>query len=168
MTKKWCSGRLCYGSRLLSWSRDSIFCLSFAGKAQTAAVKRDAEIGVAQANRDAGIREAECEKAAMDVKYNTDTKIEDNSRAFKLQKAHFDKEVNTAVKTIGFHFLFRKFVLLSGSTHPFVCFYRKRRLNWLTNCKRRKYNKKLEMKKSRFRSVQQKTKSSSLCFESGA
>merc|ERR1712029_47416 len=61
-----------------------------------AAVKRDAEIGVAQANRDAGIREAECEKAAMDVKYNTDTKIEDNSRAFKLQKAHFDKEVNSA------------------------------------------------------------------------
>ena len=67
------------------------------GKAQTAAVKRDAEIGVAQANRDAGIREAECEKSAMDVKYNTDTKIEDNSRAFKLQKANFDKEVNTAV-----------------------------------------------------------------------
>ena len=67
------------------------------GKAQTAAVKRDAEIGVAQANRDAGIREAECEKAAMDVKYNTDTKIEDNSRAFKLQKANFDREVNTAV-----------------------------------------------------------------------
>jgi len=32
----------------------------------------------------------------MDVKYNTDTKIEDNSRAFKLQKANFDKEVNTA------------------------------------------------------------------------
>ncbi len=34
----------------------------------------------------------------MDVKYNTDTKIEDNSRAFKLQKANFDKEVNTAVR----------------------------------------------------------------------
>merc|ERR1719297_273279 len=42
------------------------------------------------------IREAECEKAAMDVKYSTDTKIEDNSRAFKLQKANFDSEVNTA------------------------------------------------------------------------
>jgi len=66
------------------------------GKAQTAAVKRDAEIGVAQANRDAGIREAECEKAAMDIKYSTDTKIEDNSRGFKLQKANFDMEVNTA------------------------------------------------------------------------
>merc|ERR1719429_238752 len=75
---------------------DNVTYLQSLGKAQTAAVKRDAEIGVAQANRDAGIREAECEKAAMDVKYNTDTKIEDNSRAFKLQKAHFDKEVNTA------------------------------------------------------------------------
>ena len=29
-----------------------------------------------------------------------DTKIEDNSRGFKLQKANFDSEVNTAV---GFH-----------------------------------------------------------------
>merc|ERR1719443_1132449 len=75
---------------------DNVTYLQSLGKAQTAAVKRDAEIGVAQANRDAGIREAECEKAAMDVKYSTDTKIEDNSRAFKLQKANFDKEVNTA------------------------------------------------------------------------
>jgi flotillin len=31
-----------------------------------------------QANRDAGIREAECEKAAMDVKYSMDTKTENN------------------------------------------------------------------------------------------
>merc|ERR1719438_396291 len=75
---------------------DTVTYLASLGKAQTAAVKRDAEIGVAQANRDAGIREAECEKAAMDIKYSTDTKIEDNSRAFKLQKANFDKEVNTA------------------------------------------------------------------------
>merc|ERR1719508_694355 len=75
---------------------DNVTYLQSLGKAQTAAVKRDAEIGVAQANRDAGIREAECEKAAMDVKYSTDTKIEDNSRSFKLQKANFDSEVNTA------------------------------------------------------------------------
>jgi hypothetical protein len=47
--------------------------------------------------RDAGIREAECERTAMDVKYSTDTKIEDNSRMYKLQKANFDQEVNTAV-----------------------------------------------------------------------
>merc|ERR1719483_835930 len=75
---------------------DNVTYLQSLGKAQTAAVKRDAEIGVAQANRDAGIREAECEKAAMDIKYSTDTKIEDNSRGFKLQKANFDSEVNTA------------------------------------------------------------------------
>merc|ERR1719466_196437 len=75
---------------------DNVTYLQSLGKAQTAAVKRDAEIGVAQANRDAGIREAECEKSAMDIKYSTDTKIEDNSRGFKLQKANFDSEVNTA------------------------------------------------------------------------
>merc|ERR1719308_105823 len=75
---------------------DNVDYLASLGKTQTAVVKRDAEIGVAQANRDAGIREAECEKAAMDIKYSTDTKIEDNSRGFKLQKANFDMEVNTA------------------------------------------------------------------------
>merc|ERR1719510_774752 len=64
---------------------DNVDYLASLGKSQTAAVKRDAEIGVAQANRDAGIREAECEKSAMDIKYSTDTKIEDNSRAFKVQ-----------------------------------------------------------------------------------
>ena len=30
--------------------------------------------------------------------FYADTKIEDNSRAFKLQKANFDSEVNTAVR----------------------------------------------------------------------
>lgn len=34
---------------------------------------------------------------AMEVKCSTDTKIEDNSRMFQLQKAHFDQEINTAV-----------------------------------------------------------------------
>ncbi|CAH2051958.1 unnamed protein product, partial [Iphiclides podalirius] len=75
---------------------DDVQYLASLGKAQTAAVKRDANIGVAQANRDAGIREAECEKSAMDVKYSTDTKIEDNNRLYKLQKAQFDQEINTA------------------------------------------------------------------------
>ncbi|GIY33130.1 hypothetical protein CEXT_516461 [Caerostris extrusa] len=56
---------------------------------------RDADVGVAQANRDAGIREAECEKAAMDVKYGANTKIEDSHRLFQLQKSNFDAEVNT-------------------------------------------------------------------------
>merc|ERR1719234_1653666 len=88
------------GIEILSFTLKDVFdnvdYLASLGKSQTAAVKRDAEIGVAQANRDAGIRQAECEKSAMDIKYSTDTKIEDNSRAFKLQKANFDKEVNSA------------------------------------------------------------------------
>merc|ERR1719186_2520004 len=75
---------------------DNVEYLESLGKAQTSVVKRDAEIGVAQANRDAGIRQAECQKAAMDVKYSTDTKIENNSKGFELQKANFDSEVNTA------------------------------------------------------------------------
>lgn len=78
---------------------DDVQYLASLGKSQTASVKRDADTGVAEANRDAGIREAECEKSAMDVKYATDTKIEDNARMFKLQKANFDQEINTAVRT---------------------------------------------------------------------
>ena len=39
------------------------------------------------ANRDAGIKQAECEKAAMDVKYDTDTKIEgEKNYCFALKK----------------------------------------------------------------------------------
>ena len=53
-------------------------------------------IGVAESNRDAGIKEADCQKKAMDVKFETDTRIENDTRAFKLQKANFEKEVNTA------------------------------------------------------------------------
>merc|ERR1719346_313280 len=102
---------------------DNVTYLQSLGKAQTAAVKRDAEIGVAQANRDAGIREAECEKAAMDIKYSTDTKIEDNSRAFKLQKANFDKEVNS----------------------------RKRRPNLPMNCKQLKSSRRSGTRRSRSR-----------------
>lgn len=88
------------GIEILSFTikdvNDSVEYLSSLGKAQTANVKRDAAVGVAQANRDAGIREAECEKASMDVKYNMDTKVEDNTRLYKLQKSNFDREINTA------------------------------------------------------------------------
>ena len=47
---------------------DRVEYLASLGKAQTAAVKRDADIGVAEANRDAGIKEAEAEKTHMDSK----------------------------------------------------------------------------------------------------
>ncbi|NWW90457.1 FLOT2 protein, partial [Rhynochetos jubatus] len=76
---------------------DKVDYLSSLGKTQTAAVRRDADIGVAEAERDAGIREAECKKEMMDVKFMSDTKIADSRRAFELQKAAFSEEVN--VKT---------------------------------------------------------------------
>ncbi|ESO09353.1 hypothetical protein HELRODRAFT_185339 [Helobdella robusta] len=73
---------------------DSVEYLESLGRAQTANVKRDADIGVAEANRDAGIREAECEKAKMDVKYVADTKIANSLREFEMQKSNFNIEVN--------------------------------------------------------------------------
>lgn len=73
---------------------DSVEYLESLGRAQTANVKRDADIGVAEANRDAGIREAECEKARMDTKYAADTKIANSRRQYEMQKANFDMEVN--------------------------------------------------------------------------
>jgi len=75
---------------------DRVEYLASLGKAQTAAVKRDADIGVAEANRDAGIKEAEAEKTHMDAKFEADTKIANSEREYKLQKASFDQEVNTA------------------------------------------------------------------------
>merc|ERR1719422_2898058 len=75
---------------------DNVDYLASLGKSQTAAVKRDAEIGVAQANRDAGIREAECQKASMDERFSCQATIENHTRAYKLQCAKFDEEVNTA------------------------------------------------------------------------
>ncbi|XP_051891868.1 flotillin-2 isoform X1 [Pristis pectinata] len=74
---------------------DKVEYLSSLGKSQTAVVQRDAEIGVAEAERDAGIREAECKKEAMDVKYSADTKMADSKRAFEMQKAAFNQEINT-------------------------------------------------------------------------
>lgn len=97
--------------------------LSSLGKTQTAAVQRDADIGVAEAERDAGIRvhtviqinwftsilsahscfissplqEAECKKEMMDVKFQADTKMADSKRELEMQKAAFNQEVNTKV-----------------------------------------------------------------------
>ena len=75
---------------------DNVEYLSSLGKSRTATVIKDAAIGVANCNRDAGIKEAEYLKAAMDAKFETDTKIEEYTRAYKLQVAEFEKEVNTA------------------------------------------------------------------------
>ncbi|XP_031664175.1 flotillin-2a-like isoform X1 [Oncorhynchus kisutch] len=74
---------------------DKVEYLSSLGKSQTAAVQRDADIGVAEAGRDAGIREAECKKEMMDIKFQADTKMADSKRGLEMQKAAFNQEVNT-------------------------------------------------------------------------
>ncbi|XP_067931673.1 flotillin-2a-like [Watersipora subatra] len=73
---------------------DRVDYLTSLGRAQTAIVKRDADIGVAEANRDAGIREAECEKTMMDTKYDADSRVADSNRGFQMMQAQFDQEVN--------------------------------------------------------------------------
>lgn len=74
---------------------DTVDYLDSLGKTQTAAVKRDADIGVAEAERDAGIREAECEKSMMDIKFDADTKVADSQRQYEMLKAGYEAEVNT-------------------------------------------------------------------------
>ena len=76
---------------------DNVEYLASLGKSRTATVIKDADIGVANSNRDAGIKEAECLKSTKDVQFEARTKIEDDTRAYKLQCAEYEKEVNTAV-----------------------------------------------------------------------
>ncbi|XP_053279364.1 flotillin-2 [Pleuronectes platessa] len=87
------------GIEILSFTIKDVFdkldYLSSLGKTQTAAVQKDADIGVAEAERDAGIREAECRKEMMQVKFLADTKMADSKRELDLQKASFSQEVNT-------------------------------------------------------------------------
>ena len=73
---------------------DNVDYLASLGKSKIAEVKRDASVGVANAERDAGIREAECQKASMDIKFSADSKIEDSLRQYLTKKSEFETEVN--------------------------------------------------------------------------
>lgn len=73
---------------------DNVEYLASLGKSKIAEVKRNATVGVANAERDAGIRESECLKSSMDVKYSADSKIEDSNRQYLTEKAAFETEVN--------------------------------------------------------------------------
>ena len=75
---------------------DDVMYLSSLGRSQTAIVKRNADIGKAMSNRDAGIVEAECQKVAMDVAYQTTNTTNMNTRNYNMAKANFNKELNTA------------------------------------------------------------------------
>merc|ERR1719354_719433 len=84
------------GIEILSFTikdiKDKVRYLDSLGKTQTASVKKEADIGVAEANRDAGIREAECDRGRLDKRYLADTAIADAERAYDLKKAAFDQE----------------------------------------------------------------------------
>jgi len=86
------------GIEILSFTikeiQDKVRYLDSLGKTQTASVKKEADIGVAEANRDAGIKEAECERGRLDKRYLADTSIADSAREYEMQKALFDQEVN--------------------------------------------------------------------------
>lgn len=75
---------------------DRVEYLNSLGRAQTANVKRDADIGVAEAERDASIKEAECDRARMDVRYASDTHIANSTRDFQVCAASIEQEINTA------------------------------------------------------------------------
>ncbi|XP_062521918.1 flotillin-2-like [Corticium candelabrum] len=87
------------GIEILSFTIKDIFdtvqYLDSLGKTQTAEVKKNAEIGVAQSQRDAGIRQAEAERERVEVRYAADAAIAKSKNEFELQKAAFDQEVNT-------------------------------------------------------------------------
>lgn len=73
---------------------DNVNYLESLGKAKLAEIKSIAAVGVANAERDAGIEEAECNKTAMNVKYAADAKIESATHSYLTQKAEFEAEVN--------------------------------------------------------------------------
>lgn len=73
---------------------DNVNYLESLGKAKLAQIKSAAAVGVANAERDAGIEEAECNKTAMNVKYEADAKIESATHSYLTKKAEFETEVN--------------------------------------------------------------------------
>merc|ERR1711992_114193 len=75
--------------------RDEEGYLKALGLARTAAVKRDARIGEAEARRDAQIKEAIAEEQRMASRLMNDTEIAKAKRDFELKKAAYDVEVQT-------------------------------------------------------------------------
>jgi len=86
------------GIEILSFTikdvNDEVEYLDSLGKTQTAQVVQAADIGVAEAERDAGVKEAECERGREDKRFLADTSIADSQRDFEMMKAGFDQEVN--------------------------------------------------------------------------
>ncbi|CAH1401403.1 unnamed protein product [Nezara viridula] len=76
--------------------QDTVSYLSSLGRTQIARVMRDANIGVVEAERDAKMKESQCERIAMAAKYDSQTKIANNFRIYELRTLTYNIEVNTA------------------------------------------------------------------------
>jgi flotillin len=75
---------------------DHVQYLESLGKAQTASVVRDADIGKAEAHRDSGVEQSNCERLQMEARFAADTAIANSERQYNMQQAAFDEEVNRA------------------------------------------------------------------------
>jgi flotillin len=73
---------------------DSRGYLEAIGKTRIAQVKRDAQIGEAEANRDATIRAAVAKQEAATAQYLADTKIAESDRDYKLKVQDYSAAVN--------------------------------------------------------------------------
>jgi flotillin len=74
--------------------RDNEGYLDALGKPRTAAVKRDAVIGQAEADRDATIKSAEANQDGQVAKYQAQTKIAEASRDYEMQAANYQASIN--------------------------------------------------------------------------
>eukprot|EP00055_Hartaetosiga_balthica_P013432 m.68827 g.68827 ORF g.68827 m.68827 type:complete len:431 (-) comp8258_c5_seq1:204-1496(-) len=74
---------------------DHVDYLDSLGKEQTAVVVRNAAVGIANADRDAGVQEAIYEKERLEKVNQAQTAIANSERAYQTAKATFDEEVNT-------------------------------------------------------------------------
>ncbi|VDL59267.1 unnamed protein product [Hymenolepis diminuta] len=88
------------GVELLSFTikdlSDRVQYLDSLGRGQIANVRRDAEVGVAEAERDAGIWEAEYDKELVDVRCTVDGEIAESQFKFTSMKSKFEQEINVA------------------------------------------------------------------------
>jgi flotillin len=64
------------------------------GRPRIAQVKRDADIGEAEASRDATIRSAEARQEGESAKYRAETKIAESEKDYEVQRAGYTAEVN--------------------------------------------------------------------------
>jgi len=70
--------------------------LSSIGKAQTAIVVKEADIGTNNAERDAKIQEAQCDQDRNDARTKAETAIDNARKLFETTKADCDTQINKA------------------------------------------------------------------------